>query len=376
MSEPASDLDDHSPTSPSRAQPASAFAPTGFGASGAPQPEPGWKDALLHGSRVFDVCHVGVALRLIFVMYAVLGLAATYGATSPSDWLMRVAWSSVLAFPALLLGLATACAGKAWLARQSAAVQWAGAIGIGVLSALACGGGVRWAMGDLYVGPTLLSMGLTGALCAAAVYQWLLWRARLAQPATDAARLQELQSRIRPHFLFNTINTAIALVRLDPARAEAVLEDLAELFRVALKEDRAVVTLGQEIELARRYLDIEQIRFGQRLHVHWELDPAADAARVPPLLLQPLVENAVKHGVESADGGGWIRVRTVVRGAHAVVSVYNSVPQETVGTLAGHGMALRNVRERLFLLHDVAAQFDVRHHGSSYRVRLVLPLPA
>jgi two-component system sensor histidine kinase AlgZ len=229
-------------------------------------------------------------------------------------------------------------------------------------------------MRDLYVGPTLLSMGLTGALCAAAVYQWLLWRARLAQPATDAARLQELQSRIRPHFLFNTINTAIALVRLDPARAEVVLEDLAELFRVALKEDRSVVTLGQEIELARRYLDIEQIRFGQRLQVHWELDPAADAARVPPLLLQPLVENAVKHGIEAADGGGWIRVRTVVRGAQAVVSVYNSVPREVVGTSAGHGIALRNVRERLFLLHDVAAQFEVRHHASSYRVRLVLPL--
>jgi two-component system sensor histidine kinase AlgZ len=376
MSAPASDLDEPAPTGPASVQPASAFAPTGFGGIGAPPPASGWKEGLLHGSRVFDVCHVGVALRLIFAMYAVLGLAATYGATGPLDWLMRVAWSSVLAFPALLLGLAAACAGKVWLARQSAPVQWAGAIGIGALSALACGGGVRWAMGDLYAGPTLLSLGLTGALCAAAVYQWLLWRARLAQPATDAARLQELQSRIRPHFLFNTLNTAIALVRLDPARAEAVLEDLAELFRVALKEDRSVVTLGQEIELARRYLDIEQIRFGQRLRVDWVLDPAADAARVPPLLLQPLVENAVKHGVESAPGGGWIRVRTAVRGAQAVVSVYNSVPQEAAGPSAGHGMALRNVRERLFLLHDVAAQFEVRRDASSYRVRLVLPLPA
>ena len=376
MSEPASDLDDPFSAGPASAQHASAFAPTGFGGTVALEPEAGWKEALLHGSRVFDVCHVGVALRLIFAMYAVLGLAATYGATSALDWMMRVAWSSVLAFPALLLGLATACAGKAWLARQPSAVQWTGAVAIGACSALACGSGIRWAMGALYEGPTLLSVGLTGAVCAAAVYQWLLWRARLTRPAADAARLQELQSRIRPHFLFNTLNTAIALVRLDPARAEAVLEDLAELFRVALKEDRSVVTLGQEIELARRYLDIEQVRFGQRLQVHWELDPAADAARVPPLLLQSLVENAVKHGVESAADGGWIRVRTVVRGAQAVVSVYNSVPLDAAGPSAGHGMALRNVRERLFLLHDVAAQFEVRHQASSYRVRLVLPMPA
>jgi two-component system sensor histidine kinase AlgZ len=191
-------------------------------------------------------------------------------------------------------------------------------------------------------------------------------------PAATTARLAELQSRIRPHFLFNTLNTAIALVRLDPARAETVLEDLSELFRVALTHGDAPVTLGEEVELAQRYLAIEQIRFGERLKVQWELDEEADDAKLPPLLLQPLVENAVKHGVEPSPIGGVIRVRSRVKRGHAIISVTNSLP--AAPSQPGHGIALRNVRERLRLMHDVAAQFDARAHGDTYRVQIVVPL--
>lgn len=352
----------------------SVFGPTGFGQFQPSGEGASWKDGLTGRSQVFDVCHVGVVLRLIFAMYIILGLSAAYDTHTPLDWLMRVAWSSVIAFPAVLIGLAMACGAKVWLAKQSSLTQWVSVILIGVVSALASGWPMSWAMEGLYNGPSFLALALTGAISAAAVYQWLVWRVRLERPATDSARLIELQSRIRPHFLFNTLNTAIALVRLDPERAEAVLEDLAELFRVALADGNAMVTLGQEVELAKRYLEIEQIRFGARLRVEWDIDEGGDAARVPPLLLQPLVENAVKHGVESSPTGGWVKVSTKVRGALVLVSVHNSVPEGEPRATSGHGIALRNVRERLFLMHDVAAQFEVQHKASSYRVRMAIPL--
>jgi two-component system sensor histidine kinase AlgZ len=194
-------------------------------------------------------------------------------------------------------------------------------------------------------------------------------------PSDARARLAELQSRIRPHFLFNTLNTAVSLVRTDPARAEGVLEDLADLFRVALIDTggaSGAVTLGSELDLARRYLAIESLRFGDRLRLEWQLDPAADAARLPPLVLQPLLENAVRHGVEPAEAGGMVRVRTRVRLGRAEITIDNSVG--TAASRPGHGLALANVRERLRLLHDLDAQFDVYQGDGRYRVRLVVPI--
>jgi two-component system sensor histidine kinase AlgZ len=114
------------------------------------------------------------------------------------------------------------------------------------------------------------------------------------------------------------------------------------------------------------------VRFGSRLHVSWELDPEAGSARVPPLLLQPLVENAVRHGVEPSPEGGVIRIRTKVKVGRAVVSIANSVAKEA--SRPGNGIALKNVRERLRLMHDVAAQFDTRQEADVYRVQIVLPL--
>ena len=197
-------------------------------------------------------------------------------------------------------------------------------------------------------------------------------RARARLPADTTARLAELQSRIRPHFLFNTLNTAITLARLDPARTENLLEDLAELFRVALTDSGESVSLSDEVALAKRYLAIEQVRFGDRLQVSWELDDDAGAARVPPLLLQPLVENAVRHGVEPSAEGGVIRIRTRVKRAHAVVSIVNTMPKQP--SRPGNGIALRNVRERLRLMHDVAAQFETRLERDVFRVQIVVPL--
>ncbi|MEP7058732.1 MAG: histidine kinase [Caldimonas sp.] len=323
---------------------------------------------------VFDVCHAGVVLRALLFVHAAMAVGVAFEARTLGGWLALAATGSSVALPAVLAWLLIACALKRPLGAMALPVQWIAAIGLGAI----CGGvaaAVVWTlMPDApRAGASVwLAPALAGAALAAGLFHWLRLRAKATLPAETAARLAELQSRIRPHFLFNTLNTALALVRLDPARAEGVLEDLAELFRVAIDDSGDSVSLGDEVELARRYLAIEQIRFGARMRVVWELDPAAHAARVPPLLLQPLVENAVRHGVEPAANGGTIRIRTQVRFGHAIVAIANSVPG--AASRPGSGMALKNVRERLQLMHDVAAQFETHRDVDAFRVQIAVPL--
>jgi two-component system sensor histidine kinase AlgZ len=320
----------------------------------------------------FDVCHVGVVLRAVLAVHVALALGVAFAAGSWAHWVALFSTGAVVALPGTLIWLLAACALKRVLGALSTPLQWGVALGLGAVA-----GGAGWSL-LATTGMTndsavhLLAPMATGAAMAAVLFYWLRLRAQLAQPADATARLVELQSRIRPHFLFNTLNTAMSLVRVDPTRAEDVLADLAELFRVALMPGGESVTLAEEIELAKRYLEIEQTRFGSRLAVQWEVDPDAGAARVPPLLLQPLVENAVRHGVEPAPGGGTIRVRTRSRRGHAVIVVDNTVGDAPARP--GHGIALRNVRERLALMHDVAAQFEARRDGDRYRVQIVIPL--
>ena len=321
---------------------------------------------------VFDVCHVGVLLRALLFVHAVVAIGVLFVAASPAAWLLGVAMGASIALPGVLIWLLVACGLKRMLGAWPAPAQWAAAIALGAASG-AVAARLPWLLGGDPLGaPGWLAPAFAGAGMAAAMFLWLRQRERDSLPAEAAARLAELQSRIRPHFLFNTLNTALALVRVDPARAERVLEDLAELFRVAISDSAESVSLSEEVQLAQRYIAIEQIRFGERLKVHWELDAAAGAARLPPLLLQPLVENAVRHGIEPADVGGVIRVRTRVRHGRAWVSIVNSVSDTP--SRPGHGIALRNVRERLRLMHDVSAQFETRREAGVFRVQIVVPL--
>ena len=321
---------------------------------------------------VFDVCHVGVVLRALLFVHAALAVGTLFAASNFSSWILLVALGSGTALPGVLLWLLATCGLKRALGELPNAVQATVAVLLGAVCALAGGAPTIWLGADAVPPVAWLALALAGAAFAAVLYMWLQLRARATLPADTTARLAELQSRIRPHFLFNTLNTALALVRLDPARAEGVLEDLAELFRVAISDSGESVSLAEEVALAQRYLAIEQIRFGERLKVSWELDPDAGAARVPPLLLQPLVENAVRHGIEPAAAGGSIRVRTRVKGGRVQLSIVNSVADAP--SLPGNGIALRNVRERLRLMHDVAAQFDVHREDTFYRVRIGIPL--
>ncbi|UUZ63050.1 histidine kinase [Polaromonas sp. P1-6] len=318
---------------------------------------------------MFDACHVGVVLRAVLFVEAVVGVGAMFGAGEVVDWLLRFSLLTGGVLPATLAWLIAACALKGYLSRLQPSLQWLAGIALGVAAGL-YGCGMLALMGLLQPAPWWASAA-AGALLSAMVLAGLFWRAKARTPAATTARLAELQSWIRPHFLFNTLNSAIALVRAEPAKAEAVLEDLSELFRHALADPAESVTLGQEIALAQRYLAIEQVRFGERLQVQWSLDASASQAKLPPLLLQPLVENAVKHGVEPSASGAQLKISTLKRGSMVVIKVTNSTPAGAGER--GHGLALANVRERLHLLHDVQAQFRVVFKDGIFQVRLEVP---
>jgi two-component system sensor histidine kinase AlgZ len=318
---------------------------------------------------VLDACHVGVALRAVLLVQAVVGVGAMFDSASFMDWLMHLALLTGAALPATLVWLVAACAFKRALARWPVRAQYAAGVLLGALAGgLGCG---LLVAANLLVSASWLASAASGALLAAVLMAALVLRARGQTPAATAARLSDLQARIRPHFLFNTLNSAIALVRAEPARAEALLEDLSDLFRHALADQGAAVTLAEEITLAQRYLAIEQVRFGERLQVQWLLDEQAGAARVPPLLLQPLVENAVRHGVEPSAEGAQLRISSERRGSTVVIQVSNTVPAGPGAQ--GHGVALANVRDRLRLLHDLQGRFDCRLKNGVFQVRIEVP---
>ena len=324
----------------------------------------------------FDVCHPALALRAVLGVQLALAVVAMAEATL-ADWGARQAALAFGGVAGTMIWLVSVCALRIPLGLATPTWRIATVLLLGGAAALLGWWPLWWAGLAIEAGPLRLAgVALAGVSFAALLWIWLDLRARIGDPANASARLAELQSRIRPHFLFNALNTALALVRVDPERAENVLEDLAQLFRVALAEVGSSVSLAEEIDLARRYLAIEEVRFGARLSVQWEIDPRVHGARVPPLVLQPLVENAVRHGIEPATDGGRVIVRARVRRGQAVVVVSNTLGSEPGNP--GHGMALHNVRERLRLLHDVAAQCDVWRDGPPeaplFHARITLPL--
>jgi len=312
-------------------------------------------------AAAFDACHGGVLLRTLLFVHAALAVGMGFGSAGWAAWLAGLSLAVMISLPVTVLWLGLQCWGQRqpWGQRYRWrwlwALVWGGAAGWTVWAASAAWSG--WLSGVSLTRPPVLPALAAGCGLAGCVCQWLEQRRRLARPVADAARLAELQARIRPHFLFNALNSAIALVRVDPPRAEAVLEDLAELFRAATAHQQAEVSLTEELALAERYLAIEQVRFGERLRLRWQLDPAAGSARLPPLVLQPLVENAVRHGVEPNASGGEVEVLTRRDRGRVHIRIRNTLAAQRPAR-AGLGVALANVRERLRLLHDVALQFE------------------
>jgi two-component system sensor histidine kinase AlgZ len=196
------------------------------------------------------------------------------------------------------------------------------------------------------------------------------WRRNVEMQAT--ARVHALQARIRPHFLFNSMNTIASLTRSDPARAEQAVQDLADLFRANLSEKRDIITLEEELEVARIYQRIEQLRLGERLHVRWKIDPLPRNALVPGLLIQPLLENAIYHGIEPQPAGGTVTVTGELTSALITIVVRNPV-----GLLQnereGNRLALANIRERLALMYGERALVKSGRFDAEYIVTLRFP---
>jgi len=344
----------------------SAFKETAF------LPEPAPAPTLRGLPLICDACQIGVVLRAVLFVQAMVAVMSMYGAVTLMGWLTRLSLITGASLPATLLWLMVTCGLKRFLGRLSARGQQAVGVALGALAGL-YGCGVL-ALLQLVDSAPWTASAASGAALAAVLMVVMALRARGMQPAATAARLAELQARIRPHFLFNSLNSAIALVRAEPRKAERLLEDLSDLFRYALTEQGPSVSLASEIALAQRYLAIEQVRFGDRIQVQWELDAAADGAQLPPLLLQPLVENAVKHGVEPSTEGAHIHVSTQRRGSVVVVKVSNTVGASSSQVSGGHQLALANVAERLALLHDVQGQFRYGLKDGVFQVRIEVPL--
>ncbi|WP_222619284.1 sensor histidine kinase [Undibacterium hunanense] len=213
-------------------------------------------------------------------------------------------------------------------------------------------------------------------LLGLAFQQYFELRARAFSPALGEARLQALQARIRPHFLFNSLNTALALIRTEPRRAELMLEDLADLFRVLMRDNRIMTSLRDELRLCEQYLAIEKIRLGERLQIEWVSDRLSEQEmqeiEIPSLLLQPLLENAVHYGVEPSVTPALIRVE-LGRVVDKVEIIVTNPYHENANLTSGNQMALENIRQRLSLLYDIEAQLQYGVKELQFEVRLYFP---
>ncbi|MGH8371736.1 MAG: sensor histidine kinase [Gammaproteobacteria bacterium] len=221
-----------------------------------------------------------------------------------------------------------------------------------------------------FVTRNLIVCAIISALMLRYFYIQHQWKRNVQREARS--RIEALQARIRPHFLFNSMNTIASLIRGRPELAERAVEDLADLFRASLTES-ADVALREEVALTRQYLDIEALRLGDRLRVSWQIDALPMDARLPRLTLQPLLENAIYHGVEMLAAGGEVEIAGHLQDAMLQITIRNPLPAEGIPRRHGNQMALENVRERLALAWPGRANVGVDSSDTHFRVSIQLP---
>jgi two-component system, LytTR family, sensor histidine kinase AlgZ len=317
-----------------------------------------------------DFRNLAVMARVLVGVNALALVGALYATPSVAAGLERFVYTAAFLEPLLLVELIVLFAASSVLARLPYWVGCAAVVALVTLLAALYHSSVRTLAAD-----AVPSLGRTLALTllvAAALLAYFYLHTKAFSPALAEARLQALQARIRPHFLFNSLNAVLALIRRDPKRAERSLEDLADLFRTLMADARQFVRLADEIALLERYADIEQLRLGERLRIRWELDAAPADALLPPMVLQPLLENAVYHGVEPGTGTGEVLVRIERRGDRVHAAIENP-HLEAGGQRAGNRMALNNIRERLALFFDAEARLETRIANGRYRVDIEIP---
>lgn len=210
------------------------------------------------------------------------------------------------------------------------------------------------------------------AISVLLLFGWFELGDRVRSPALAEARLLALTARIRPHFLFNALNAVLGVMRADPRRAETAIEELADLFRVLMRENADLVPLSEEIQVARQYVNLERLRLGERVRVVWDMTACPPDPLVPPLMLQPLLENAVYHGIEPSTEPGEITIRFEREGTRLRVELSNPMVAAD-SHVHGNQMALANIRERLMLFFDLDATMTTQVCDGRFNVSIEFP---
>jgi two-component system, LytTR family, sensor histidine kinase AlgZ len=227
------------------------------------------------------------------------------------------------------------------------------------------------------IGRMVLETSLLSGLVAAGALRYFYVREQWSAQVEAQARSQmdALQARINPHFLFNSMNTIASLIQIDPDLAERAVEDLSDLFRAALGTRPGPSTLGSEIELIQRYLSIEQLRLGQRLKVDWDIDSLPRQLEVPPLLLQPLVENAILHGIQALPEGGTVAIHGHVAGRMLAIEIRNPRPKASLDEPTSNRHAVDNIRQRIAYHFGERGTLEADAGEGYYACTVRLPLP-
>jgi two-component system, LytTR family, sensor histidine kinase AlgZ len=299
-----------------------------------------------------------LACASLFMLWAGMGSAAVWCLLRTRLAALSLAVASALALGGVLVVIALVSLGVLWLGSSAL-------LGPRATNLLLPIAPLRFIVANLGIGAII------GALALRYFYVTGEWRRNVELQAR--ARVRALQARIRPHFLFNSMNTIAALTRSDPARAEEAVEDLADLFRANLNEKRSSITLKEELEVARIYQRIEQLRLGERLHVIWDVADLPMRALVPGLLMQPLLENAIYHGIEPRPAGGIVTVSGALDGDIIGLTVRNPLPEAGGAAHAGNRVALENIRERMELIYPGQSSVEANRVGDEYIVRLRFP---
>jgi len=324
-----------------------------------------------NASRLPNMRNLGVVLRILIIANAALALVAYTLAGSLPDFIQALSNISMLAQPILLSSLCLLYAGYPLLKKLPEILANIAVLILVLSSVIVIHGFFTqfWISGELPAFTRVMFCAL--AITAITLYYFNLLH-RAYSPAVTEARLQALQARIRPHFLFNSINAVLSLIRSQPKQAETALEDMADLFRVLMADNRDLVPLAQEIGLCRQYLALEKLRLNERLNIQWQIDNMPPDAMIPPLILQPLLENAVYHGIEPLTDGGTITIQIYTRQneIHLILkNPYNTQNQH----LNGNRMALNNIKERLMLHFDLEASLNISQTQGEYEVHITLP---
>lgn len=322
-------------------------------------------------SRLPNLRNLGINLRILVIVNAAIALAAMVLSSGFNDFSSLLASLSAVTQPMLLLSLLLLYGSYALMSKMP---YWLGVCSVFVLVLLVCSG-----MYDIFSQLVLFSnlpsrrriLFFAFLITAFSLYYFNLQQ-HAYSPAVSEARLQALQARIRPHFLFNCINAVLSLIRSQPKRAETALEDMADLFRVLMADNRDLVPLAQEIALCRQYLALEKLRMEDRLMVNWQIGDMPPDAMIPPLILQPLIENAVYHGIEPLANGGTITIQIYTSRKEVHVVLTNPYA-DTNMRHNGNKIALKNIKERLALHFDLEASLKTKQGKGEYQVHIVLP---